>query len=174
VNTTVLISPAGDGKCLRLGPLAIRDPDGRADVPEAVPALGNEESSISVVRQRHVDRPPRFGRPRREFDEATVARRTTQPQEQLLDCEMARVGRLGLRITRELDPQRHPQGDADSLPCVHGHATAHASLQSADRHSTETDAVTKLGLRQAATMARPCDESALASQLLEVAARCFD
>jgi hypothetical protein len=83
---------------------------------------------------------------------------------------MAGVDRLGVRIAGELHAERDVQGNTDSLPRVQRQAAAHASLQAADGHSTETDPLPQLRLRQAATAAGVLREAALTSELLLVSA----
>jgi hypothetical protein len=92
------LTPAHDGQRLGLGLLERRCACGSADVTDGVPALDHRQLASHIVDERDIDRAPRLRWLRRQLDQTPVARGTSEPQHQLLDPEMSRIGGLCQRV----------------------------------------------------------------------------
>jgi len=70
----------GDRHLGRLGKLAVRAADRRAQIAEGVPALNKDEDPASIVAEADVRRAARVGRPGRQLEDAGVPGSAAKPQ----------------------------------------------------------------------------------------------
>ena len=104
------------GQGLRLFHFSVGRPCRRADVPERVHALDQNEPPVGMVDQTNVGGETRVGRLRRKLERPGVPRRPTNPQHQLLQRKVAGVGRVLPGIAPEPDFERQVQRERDALP----------------------------------------------------------
>ena len=158
--------PAQGRQCHRLVQLPIRAPRGSPDIADRVPALNDEEPAAGVVHERDVDAASWIRGAGPELDLALVAVRTGQPQDQLLEHEVAGVGRLLQRVAAEGHHEWHAEREPDALPGVDRQAAAESALRAADRRTTQPNPATNGRLRQRSSQACRASRRAERGELL--------
>lgn len=122
-----------DGEVGRLGSLVRGAARCGTDVANDVPALEEREDPIAVVAQPDVCRARGIQWPRRELELTSIPRRSTEPQHELLDPEMAHIGGCLVHIAADVQQQPPIDREEGALPDIDREGAATASLHLADR-----------------------------------------
>jgi hypothetical protein len=128
---------------------------------------------VAVVSSGDVGGTARIDWASRELHEAGLNPLARQAKQQLLDAEMAGVGRLLGRISWNVEPQRSAQREADALPRVEGEVAAEPSFDSTDRATRDAGALPELFLCPPTGVARAPNLGPKARELLGVGAACL-
>jgi hypothetical protein len=155
-----------DGNRVRLclGTLAIRRAHRRVDVPERIHAFNLDQPSLGVVDQADVSGQRRIGGSGRQFECASVAARPPQPQDQLLDRQMACIDRLLQGVPTECQIQPQVESDRNTLPGLEGQSAAIAALDLTDRRLSQADPSAELLLSPSTAFPSPPDVRASAHE----------
>jgi hypothetical protein len=150
----------GDGELLRLGDLAMGRAHRGPDVPDDIPGLAQNEAPALVIAQADIDGACRVLRARRQLEAQRDPVPSREPQDELLEREVASVRRLRGGVSPERQLERQVEGDADALPGIDRHASAPAELRLADPRSSQADPCPEPSLCEVAPEPRLADLSA--------------
>ncbi len=166
-----LLAPTRYGDAVDLDQLPVERACRRANVPERVPGLREDEATPPVVDQGDVSGPTRIGGTRGKLDVGDEAGRSRVAHDDLLDREVASVKRRLGGIAGEVDSKRSVESERDALPRVQRQPAAVTALEGAHRRLGQPDARAELSLGQPAPVSRRADGPAESGELLEVEAR---
>jgi hypothetical protein len=156
----------GGSKLVCLGQLPVRRPGSGSNVAERVPQLAQEQPPVPVVPQAYVDRASRVARLRRQLEQRPVSATAPKTDHELLEAQVAGVGRLLQRIAGRSEVERAIDGGERSLPRVHRQAATPAALHLADRRLRHADPIAEHGLGDPSCRSSPAELAA------EAAMRC--
>ncbi len=106
---------------------------------------------MAIVAEADIGGVPRVGRPRWELERPDRRPRGGEPEDQLLETEVSRVGRSLERVTPGIDQETPPEAEIGPLPHVERQRPAETPLDTADRGLVHSHQRCELTLRQAAT-----------------------
>ncbi len=128
---------------------------------------------MEIVAKADIGRSTGVGGTGRQLERPSIARCASLPKHELLDLEVAGVGRLLSPVSRELHDERPIGRKREALPEIKRQAAAEPPLCEADRRLNDTDPLGEIGLRQPKELPRPPDLSAGPAKLLPVPASGF-
>lgn len=140
---------------LGLCALSIAGAHRRIDVAKRVHAFDQCQPTVGVIAQADVGMAHGIGRLRRQLERSVVSGLPTEPEYQLLDRQVARVGWLLHVVPSDLESEWQVEGVGRPLPHEQGQRRTLAKLKPADGRLMHAYLVTELRLGPSAAHAGP-------------------